>query len=150
MPSAAVLTPVVLPLLAAAVVAVFGVAGMNLGRIAAAAGAWSGVLALVGVWLPVRSSLELLLGQLGYGSSLDLRVDGVTFAFGMMISLPVAVLLTLQPRTWQETSISLLGLAAAMAAVEAGGVVLTPGAGGAAAAPAGLLAGARGTGAARP
>ncbi|HEY0829783.1 MAG TPA: hypothetical protein VGE99_01495 [Candidatus Dormibacteraeota bacterium] len=133
MPSAAVLTPVVLPLVAAAVIAVFGVAGMNLGRTAAAAGAWSSVIALVAVWLPVRSSLELLLGQLGYGSSLDLRIDGVSFAFGLMVALPAAVLLTLQPRTWQEASISLLGVAAAMAAVEAGGVVLTAVAGGTAA-----------------
>jgi hypothetical protein len=133
MPSAAVLTPVVLPLVAAAVIAVFGVAGMNLGRTAAAAGAWSSVIALVAVWLPVRSSLELLLGPLGYGSSLDLRVDGVSFAFGLMVALPAAVLLTLQPRTWQEASISLLGVASAMAAVEAGGVVLTAVAGGTAA-----------------
>jgi hypothetical protein len=133
MPSAAVLTPVLLPLLAAALIAVFGAAGMNLGRAAAAAGAWSSVVALVAVWLPVRSSLELLLGQLGYGSSLDLRVDGVSFAFGLMIALPAALLLTLQPRTWQEASISLLGLTAAMAAVEAGGVVLTAVAGGTAA-----------------
>src|SRR5436305_4472964 len=133
MPSAAVLMPVVLPLLAAAVVAVFGVAGLSLGRIAAAAGAWSAVVALAGVWLPVRSSLELLLGQLGYGSSLDLRIDSVTFAFGLMIVVPAALLLTLQPRTWPEAAISLLAVAAAMAAVEAGGVVLTAIAGGTAA-----------------
>ena len=116
MPSAAVLAPVVLPLLAAAVIAAFGIAGVSLGRAAAAAGAWSSAVALVAVWLPVRSSLELVLGQLGYGSALDLRVDGVSFAFGLMIVLPAAVLLTLQPRTWAEASISLLGVGAAMAA----------------------------------
>src|SRR6266550_5113182 len=133
MPSAAVVAPVVLPILAAAVIAAFGIAGVSLGRTGAAAGAWSSVVALVAVWLPVRSSLELLLGQLGYGSALDLRVDGVSFAFGLMIVLPAAVLLTLQPRTWPEASISLLGVGAAMAAVEAGGVVLTAVAGGTAA-----------------
>ncbi|TMC80461.1 MAG: hypothetical protein E6I53_03530 [Chloroflexi bacterium] len=133
MPSAAVVAPVVLPILAAAVIAAFGIAGVSLGRTAAAAGAWSSAVALVAVWLPVRSSLELLLGQLGYGSALDLRVDGVSFAFGLMIVLPAAVLLTLQPRTWPEASISLLGVGAAMAAVEAGGVVLTAIAGGTAA-----------------
>src|SRR5712692_5795952 len=133
MPSAAVLVPVVLPLLAAAVIAAFGIAGMHLGRIAAAAGAWGSAIGLLAVWLPVRSSLELLLGPLGYGSSLDLRIDGVSFAFGLMIVLPAAVLLTLQPRTWQESAISMVGLAAAVAAIEAGGVVLTAIAGGTAA-----------------
>src|SRR5260370_22140535 len=139
MPSAAVLGPVVLPLVAALVVAVFGLAGMNLGRLAAAVGAWGAAGAMVGVWLPVRSSLELLLGQLGYGSSLDLRIDGVSFAFGLMIVVPAALLLTLQPRTWPEAAVSLLAVASAMAAVEAGGVVLTAIAGGTAATLAGVL-----------
>src|SRR5438552_1769629 len=133
MPPAAVLGPVVLPLIAAAVIAVFGLAGTNLGRVAAAVGAWGSAAALVVAWLPVRSSLELLLGQLGYGSSLDLRIDSVSIAFGLMIAVPAALLLTLQPRTWPEAAISLLAVAAAMAAVEAGGVVLTAIAGGTAA-----------------
>jgi len=132
-PSAAVLLPVALPLFAAAVIAVFGFAGVSLGRVAGAAGAWSAVLALLGVWTPVRSSIELTLGPLGYGSSFDLRIDSVTFAFGLMIAAPAALLLTLQPRTWQELSLSLLGLASAIAAVEAGSVVLTAIAGGTAA-----------------
>ena len=53
MPSAAVLAPVVLPFLAAAVIAGFGITGISLGRTAAAAGAWSSAVALVAVWLPV-------------------------------------------------------------------------------------------------
>ncbi|SRR5712692_117655 len=150
MPSAAVLVPVVLPLLAAAVIAAFGIAGMHLGRIAAAAGAWGSAIGLLAVWLPVRSSLELLLGPLGYGSSLDLRVDGVSLAFGLMIVLPAAVLLTLQPRAWSEASISLLGVGAAMAAVEAGGVVLTAIAGGTAATVAVVLLETEDPGAPRP
>src|SRR5437773_2501296 len=133
MPSAAVLAPVVLPLVAGVVIAVFGFAGMSLGRVAAAIGAWSAVAALLAVWIPVRSSLELTLGSLGYGSSFDLRIDAVTFAFGLMIATPTAVLLTLQPRTWQETCISLLGLASAIAAIEGGSVVLTAIGGGTAA-----------------
>ena len=133
MPSAAVLGPVVLPLLVAGVIAIFGFARISLGRVAAAAGAWGCVVSLLAVWIPVRSSIELTLGPLGYGSSLDLRIDAVAFAFGLMIATPTAVLLTLQPRTWQEICISLLGLASAIAAVEAGGVVLTAIAGGTAA-----------------
>jgi len=130
MPSAAVLGPVVIPLLAAAVIAAVGLARFDLGRTAGAGGAWGCVAALLALWLPVRSSVELILGQLGYGSALDLRIDGVTFAFGLMIAVPIAVLLTLQPRAWPQTALSLLALAAAMAAVEAGGVVLTAIAGG--------------------
>src|SRR5256714_5140198 len=124
MPSAAVVAPIVLPLIAAAVIAGFGASGVNLGRMAAGIGAWSSALALVAVWLPVRSSLELILGQLGYGSTFDLRLDAVSVAFGLMIAVPAAVLLTLQPRTWQESALAMLSVAAAMAAVEAGGVVL--------------------------
>src|SRR5438309_1687774 len=130
MPSAAVLGPVVIPLLAAAVIAAVGLARFDLGRTVGAGGAWGCVAALLAVWLPVRSSVELILGQLGYGSALDLRIDGVTFAFGLMIAVPIAVLLTLQPRAWPQTALSLLALAAALAAVEAGGVVLTAMAGG--------------------
>jgi hypothetical protein len=128
-----VLGPVALPLIAAAVIAVFGSLGMSLGRVAAAAGAWSSVIALLAVWVPVRSSVELTLGPLGFGSSFDLRIDGVSFAFGLMIATPAAILLTLQPRPWAQTVVSLLGLSAAIAAVEAGGVVLTAIAGGTAA-----------------
>ena len=133
MPSAAVLGPVVIPLVAAAVIASFGLAGRDLGRPAAGAGAWGSLVALLAVWLPVRSSLELTLGQLGFGSAFDLRIDGVTFTFGLMVAVPAAVLLTLQPRAWQEGALSMLALAAAMAALEAGGVVLTAIAGGTAA-----------------
>ena len=133
MPSAAVLGPVVLPVVAAGVIAIFGLARLDLGRVAAAVGGWSCALALVVVWAPVRSSLELTLGQLGYGSAFDLRIDGVTVAFGLMVALPAALLLALQPRPWQESALSLLGLASAMAALESGGAVLTAIAGGTAA-----------------
>src|SRR2546427_375267 len=125
MPSAAVLGPVVIPLVAAAGIAAFGLARIDLGRMAAAAGAWGSVFALFAVWLPVRSSLELTLGQLGFGSAFDLRIDGVTFAFGLIVAAPAAVLLTLQPRAWPEAALSMLALTAAMASLEAGGGVLT-------------------------
>src|SRR5947208_15724682 len=125
MPSAAVVAPIVLPLIAAAVIAGFGASGVNLGRMAAGIGAWSSALALVAVWLPVRSSLELILGQLGYGSTFDLRLDAVSVAFGLMIVVPAAVLLTLQPRTWQESALAMLGVGAAVAAGGAVGGVMT-------------------------
>jgi hypothetical protein len=133
MPSVAVVAPVAMPLLAAALIAIFGLAGVSLGRPAAAVGAWAAVGGLFAVWLPIRSSLELVGGQLGYGSALDLRLDAVSFAFGLMVAVPAAVLLTLQPRQWPDASLALLGVGASLAAIESGGVVLTAIAGGTAA-----------------
>ncbi|HYL08697.1 MAG TPA: hypothetical protein VEU76_09105 [Candidatus Udaeobacter sp.] len=132
MPSAAVLLPVVLPLAAAAAITALGAVRMDIGR-AGSAGAWASLIALGAVWVPVRSTQELVLGSLGFGSAFDVRIDAVAFAFGLMIAAPVAVLLTFQRRTWQESAIAMLALSASMAAVEAGGIVLAAIAGGTAA-----------------
>jgi hypothetical protein len=139
MPSLAVLAPVLIPLLAAGATAAAGLSGLKPGRVVAGAGAWAAVVALVVLWVPVRSTLELNPGPLGLGTfdvridAFDMRIDGVAFAFGLMVLVPSAIVLTLQPRTWQEATMAALGVAAAMAAVEAGGVVLTALAGGTAA-----------------
>ena len=133
MPSFALLAPVLLPLIAAGIVTAFGLSGFDLGPLIVGAGAWAAVLALLVIWLPLRATQELNLGPLGYGSNFQLRIDAVAFGFGLMVLLPAALLLTLQPRTWQESTVGLLGVAAAMGALEAGGVVLTALAGGTAA-----------------
>ena len=133
MPSIALLAPVLLPLVAAGVITLFGLSGFNLGPLAVGAGAWAAVLALLVLWLPLRSTQELSLGQLGFASAFQLRLDAVAFAFGLMVLVPAAVVLTLQRRTWQEAALGALGVAAAIAAIEAGGVVLTALAGGTAA-----------------
>jgi hypothetical protein len=133
MPSIALLAPVLLPLIAAGVITAFGLSGFNLGRITAGAGAWAAVVALLAIWLPVRSTQELNLGQLGFGSPFALRIDAVAFAFGLMVLAPASLLLTLQRRTWQDATVGMLAMASAMAAIEAGGVVLTALAGGTAA-----------------
>ena len=133
MPSLALLAPVVLPLAAGALTAVWGLLGRQPGRVLAGAGAWAAVLVLLVLWLRVRSTQEVNLGPLGFGADLDLRLDAVGFAFGLIVLVPSAVLLTLQPRTWQEGTVAALGVAAAMLAVEAGGVLLTALAGGTAA-----------------
>jgi hypothetical protein len=132
-PSVVVVAPVAVPLAAAAVMAAFGFAGFDLGRVAAAAGGWGAVAAVVAVWAPIRSSLELTLGPLGFGSSFDMRLDGVSFAFALMVATPAAILLTLQRRDWPQAVVSLLALAASLEALESGGVVLTAIAGGSAA-----------------
>ena len=133
MPALALLAPVALPLVAGGVTASLGLAGIRSGRLLVGAGAWGAVLALIVLWLPVRSTEELSLGPLGFGASFDLRLDGVAFAFGLVVLVPSAILLTLQPRTWQEGTVAGVGLAAAMLAVESGGILLTAMAGGTAA-----------------
>jgi hypothetical protein len=133
MPSLALVAPVALPLVAGAVTAALGLAGLKPGRAIVGAGAWGALLALFVLWVPVRSTQELTLGPLGFGAAFDLRLDGVAFAFGLVILVPSAILLTLQPRSWQEGTVAALGVAAAVLAVEAGGVLLTALAGGTAA-----------------
>jgi hypothetical protein len=124
---------VLLPLAAGGLSAAWGLLGREPGRALVGAGAWAAVLALLVLWLRVRSTQELNLGPLGFGAELDLRLDAVGFAFGLIVLVPAAVLLSLQPRTWQEGTVAAIGLAAAMVAVEAGGVLLTALAGGTAA-----------------
>jgi hypothetical protein len=133
MPSLALLAPIAVPLVAGGATAALGLAGLRPGRALVGAGAWGAVLVLLVLWLPVRSSQELNLGPLGLGAGFDLRLDGVAFAFGLIILVPAAVLLTLQPRSWQEGTVAALGVGAAMLAVEAGDVLLTALAGGTAA-----------------
>src|SRR5258706_5840041 len=119
MPSIALLAPVALPVVAGAVSAALGLAGLKPGRALVGAGAWAALLALFVLWLPVRSTQELNLGPLGFGAGFDLRLDGVSFAFGLVILVPAAILLTIQPRSWQEGTVAALGVGAAMLAVEA-------------------------------
>jgi hypothetical protein len=132
MPSAAVLGPILIPLLAAGVIAILGYTGRNVEPVAGL-GAWGSALALGAVWLPLRTAQDLKLGQLGFGSTLEFRIDSVAFAFGLMVVVPAAVLLTLQARAWQEAVLATLAVASAMFAIEAGDAVLTAIAGGTAA-----------------
>src|SRR5260370_5268685 len=134
MPSIALLAPVVIPLLAAGALALCGVAGRKIGRIVLGGGWWGAILVLIALWAPVRATQELSLGQLGF-APLHLRLDGVGFAFALMVMVPAAVLLTMQPRAWQEGTVAALGLAAAVLAVGAGGGLFTPLGGGGAATP---------------
>jgi len=133
MPAVALLAPVALLLATSGAVAICGFAGLKVDRIVLGVGSFGAILVIIGLWAPVRSTQELTLGQLGFGAPLDLRLDAVSFAFSLMVLVPASILLTLQPRPWQETTVAVLGLAASVLAVEAGGVLLTALAGGAAA-----------------
>jgi hypothetical protein len=133
MPPLALLAPIALPLVAGGLTAALGLAGLKPGRAIVGAGAWGALAAVLIVWLRVRATQELNLGPLGFGAGFDLRLDGVALAFAVVILLPSAILLTLQPRSWQEGTVAALGVAAAALAVEADGVLLTGLAGGTAA-----------------
>jgi formate hydrogenlyase subunit 3/multisubunit Na+/H+ antiporter MnhD subunit len=124
-PTLTLAVPVALPLAAGIVAAACGAAGWRVGRFAAAAGAWAAIAALLALWIPARSSEELALGPLGFGAGFDLRLDAVAVTFGLIILAPAAVLLTLQARSWQDSTTASLALAAAVLAVEAGDVLLT-------------------------
>ena len=121
----ALLIPIVLPILGAAIAATAGRAGHGIARASASLGVWGAAVAVVAIWLPVRSTQEISLGQLGFGSPFDLRLDMIGLVFSLAVLIPAATLLTLQPRTWQENTVAGLGVAAAVAAIEAGGVLMT-------------------------
>ena len=133
MPPVLLLAPVALLLMAGLANVVIGLAGWKISRLSAAAGPWAALAVLVAEWVAVRSPQELYVGALGYGANLELRLDAVAFAFGLLILVPTAILLTLQSRSWQESTAAVLGVAAAVLAVEAGGILLTALAGGTAA-----------------
>jgi hypothetical protein len=132
MPSIALLAPVAVLLATAGALQVIR-GRANIDRIVLGVGSAAAIVAVIALWVPVRSSQELNLGQLGSGAPFDLRLDAVGFAFTLMILVPAAILLTLQPRPWQEATVAVLVLAAAVLTVEAGGMLLTAIAGGAAA-----------------
>ncbi len=125
MPPIALLLPVALPLAAGAAAVIANRLGSTACRAIAAAGVWAGCTAVLGLWLPLRSTLELSLGTLGFGVSLGLRIDAIAVVFALSIGIPIALLLTLQARAWQESAVIALGAAAALLAVEASDVVLT-------------------------
>src|SRR5579864_9513295 len=125
MPPIALALPVALPLAAGAAAVLANRLGPGACRAVAAAGVWGAAAAIVALWLPLRSTLELSLGTLGLGVSVGLRLDAVAVVFGLAILIPIALLLTLQPRPWQESAVIALGAGAALLATEASDVVLT-------------------------
>lgn len=122
---AVLLVPVALPVAGAAVAAIFGRRARGVARAAVSTGVWLSALAVVAIWFPVRSTQELSLGQLGFGSSLELRLDTIGMFFALVVLIPAASLLTLQRRAWQESTVAALGVSAAVLAVEGGGVLIT-------------------------
>ncbi len=125
MPPIVLVLPVALPLAAGLAAVLANRLGAGACRAVTAIGAWAGAAAIVALWLPLRSTLELSLGTLGLGVAIGLRLDAVAVVFGLAILIPIALLLTLQARPWQESAVIALGAGAAVLATEASDVVLT-------------------------
>src|SRR4051812_19753894 len=125
MPPIVLVLPVALPVTAGALAVVGDKLGSGPCRAIAAAGGWAPPAALGGLWLPLRSPLDLSLGPLGFGVVLGLRLDAVAVIFGLAIVVPAALLLTLQARSWQESAVVALAAGAALLATEGSDVVLT-------------------------
>ena len=125
MPPLALLAPIALPLAGALIAAAAGARFEMASRVAAAAGAWAALAAVATLWLAVRSTQEVSLGPLGFGAGFDLRLDGVAVVFSVVVLVPAAVLLTLQGRGWQESTVAALAVAAAVLALESGNLIVT-------------------------
>lgn len=102
-----------------------GAAGLRVGRPLAATSAWIALAALCLLWLPRRGIAELAGPNLIPGARLLFRLDAVSFAFGLCVLVPAALLLTFQRRGWRESGAAALTVAAALLAVLADGILST-------------------------
>jgi hypothetical protein len=123
-PGADLLIPLALLLTGALASWFAGAGGLRTGRVAAAGGAWLALAALLLLWTPARAAQELRGPDLGAGAFLSLRLDAASFAFGLAVLVPVALLLTFQPRGWRHAGAAALASTTALVAVLADGLAL--------------------------
>lgn len=91
MPAAALLLP--LALLASGALLAWLAGLLSAGSRVIAALAIAGALAaLILIWVPQREPLELILGEVGAGIRVGIRLDAVSFAFALFILVPAAFL----------------------------------------------------------
>jgi hypothetical protein len=102
-----------------------GAAGLRIGRPLAAAASWLALATLCGLWLPRHAIAELVGPSLVPGARLILRLDAVSFAFGLCVLIPATLLLSFQRRGWRESGAAALTVAAALLAVLADGILST-------------------------
>src|SRR5260221_14537253 len=122
MPAALLLLPVAL----LAVGAVLAWAARRVvpesGRIIGALAGWAALIALLAIWVPQRTPLDLTVGELGAGIRLAIRLDAVSFAFGLFVLVPAALLLTFSRSP--SPPLALLATAASLFTLEASGLIL--------------------------
>ncbi len=91
-------------------------------RVAGAFFAWAALVVLVAIWVPQRNPLDLTVGELGAGIRLAIRLDAVSFAFGLFVLVPAALLLTFTRSP--SPPLALLATAASLFTLEASGLIL--------------------------
>jgi hypothetical protein len=126
MPAASVLAPSALLAAAAALGWLIELAGLRLSRWPAAVAVWLALVVLLVSWAATgRAALELNLPGTLSAAPLALRLDAIGVAFGLVVLLPTALLLTFQRRSSAEASVAALAASASLLASEAGSVLLT-------------------------
>lgn len=132
-PGFQLLLPAILLVFAGLVTWFAGAAGVRVGRVAAAAGAWLALAALLALWVPARAPVEFRGMALGRGVQLGQRLDALDFAVALALLVPACLLLTFQRRGWQSAGAGALAVALALTAVLSDSVTVTAFAGGSAA-----------------
>jgi formate hydrogenlyase subunit 3/multisubunit Na+/H+ antiporter MnhD subunit len=126
MPAASVLAPPALLAAAAAIGWALQLAGARSARLPAAVAAWLALVVLLASWAATgRGTLELNLPGTLAGAPLALRLDAISVAFGLVVLLPMAMLVSFQRRSAGEASLASLAASASLLATAAGSVLLT-------------------------
>jgi formate hydrogenlyase subunit 3/multisubunit Na+/H+ antiporter MnhD subunit len=118
MPAALLLLPVALLALGAVLAFVAPGSGRFIGTLAA----WAALVTLIAIWIPQRTPLDLAVGELGAGIRLAIRLDAVSFAFGLFVLVPAALLLTFTSSP--SPPLILLATAASFFTLMASGLIL--------------------------
>src|SRR6202521_1083757 len=122
MPAALLLLPVALLAVGALLAWVLRRAIPKSGRLSAALFSCGALVALIAIWVPQRTPLDLTVGELGAGIRLAVRLDAVSFAFGLFVLVPAALLLTFTRNP--SPPLALLAAAASLFTLEASGLIL--------------------------
>jgi formate hydrogenlyase subunit 3/multisubunit Na+/H+ antiporter MnhD subunit len=122
MPAALLLLPVALLAVGAVLAWALRRAIPRSGRLSAAVFSWAALVALVAIWLPQRTPLDFAVTQLGAGIRLAIRLDAVSFAFGLFVLVPAALLLTFSRSP--SPPLALLATAASLFTLLASGLML--------------------------
>jgi formate hydrogenlyase subunit 3/multisubunit Na+/H+ antiporter MnhD subunit len=121
-PAELILLPVALLLAGGALAGLVRRVVPQSGRVIAALFSWAALAASVAVWVQQRSPLDLTVGELGAGIRLAVRLDAVSFAFGLFVLVPAALLLTFLRSP--SPPLALLSSAAALFTLQASGLIL--------------------------
>jgi formate hydrogenlyase subunit 3/multisubunit Na+/H+ antiporter MnhD subunit len=121
-PAALLLLPVALLAVGALLAWAANAVAPGSGRLIAAIVAWGALAALIAIWVPQRTPLDLTVGELGAGIRFAIRIDAVSFAFGLFVLVPAALLLTFTRSP--SPPLAILAAAASLFTLQAGGLIL--------------------------